>query len=291
MKPLKENIQSDSMQSFRVKHTHLPFLDSPWHYHSDYELFYILKSNGKRIVGDSIESFKEGDMVFMGPNLPHIWKNGEAYYQNDPSVEAEAVVVQFKEGAFGEGFFQLPEMQAIKSLFKLAKRGLKIEGSTHKILAEELLLIPKLNSVNRFRSLMKMLDILSLSADLTPIATKSFEKVYFDSGSEKVNKVFEYVANNFRQNIKLDEIAVVANMSKTAFCRYFKLRSLKTFTEYLNEVRINYACKLLIENQLSISEIAFECGFNSPTYFTRQFKSVKKLTPKEYFKSHNILNQ
>ena len=105
-------------------------------------------------------------------------------------------------------------------------------------------------------------------------------------GSERINKVFEFVANNFKKNILLDEVAEVASMSKTAFCRYFKLRSLKTFLEYLNEVRINYACKLLIEGHMSISEISYECGFNSPSYFNRQFKVVKEMTPKEYSKKY-----
>lgn len=291
MKPQVENIISDVMHSFRVNHAYLPLLDNPWHFHSDYELLYVIKSNGKRIVGDSIENFYEGDMVFMGPDLPHVWKNGDEYYQNNPEYSAETIVVQFKEASFGTDFFKLSEMRAIRSLLQLSKRGLKIEGATHKVLVEELHLITTLNAVNRLSSLMKILDILSVSSDLTPIATKSFEKMYYDSGSDKINKVFEYVATNFRNDIQLDEVAVVANMSKTAFCRYFKSRSTKTFLEYLNEVRINYACKLLIEDQLSISEIAFECGFNSSSYFNRQFKNVEKQTPKEYCKLHKRLNQ
>lgn len=221
MKPQRENILSDSMHSFRVNHALLPFLDNPWHYHSDYELFYIIRSKGRRIVGDSIENFYKGDMVFMGPELPHVWKNGEEYYQDNPNFRAEAIVVQFKEDAFGKGFFKIPEMQSTKSLLNLSKRGLKIEGNTHKMLVEELKLILKLNPVNRINSLLKMLDILSNSEELTLIASKSFERIYYDSGSEKINKVFEYVANNFRSNIHLDDVAKVANMSKTVFCRYF----------------------------------------------------------------------
>lgn len=290
MKPKVENIISDSLHSFRVNHAKPAILDNPWHFHSDYELLYVIKSSGKRIVGDSIENFYPGDMVFMGSNLPHVWKNGAEYYQNNPEYEAETIVVQFKEESFGAGFFQLSEMSSIKTLLQMSKRGLKIEGHTHKVLAKELFQITKLNAVNRLSSLIKILDILSVSPDLTPITSKSFEKTYYDAGSEKINKVFEYVANNFRKNIQLNEVAVVASMSKTAFCRYFKSRSLKTFLEYLNEVRINYACKLLIENQLSISEIAFECGFNSPSYFNRQFKNAKNQTPKEYGKSLQALS-
>ncbi len=286
MKPQIENLQKDSMHSFRVNHARLQFLDSPWHYHPEYELLYILKSNGQRIVGDSIDHFLEGDMVFVGPDLPHVWQNGDEYYQNNPNYKAEAIVVQFKENALGEGFFQLPEMQSVRVLLKLSKRGLKIDGETHAKIAKELRRIIKIKGLRRIAILLKILDILANSNDLIPLTTESFDKVYYDFGSERINKVFEFVANNFKKNIQLDEVAEVASMSKTAFCRYFKLRSLKTFLEYLNEVRVNYACKLLIEGYMSIAEISYECGFNSPSYFNRQFKAVKKLTPKEYTKKY-----
>lgn len=286
MKPQIENLQKDSMHSFRVNHAKLPFLDSPWHYHPEYELLYIIRSGGQRIVGDSIDHFKEGDMVFVGPDLPHVWQNGDEYYQNDPNYKAEAIVVQFTESALGESFFQLPEMQPVRVLLKLSKRGLKIDGETHEKIARELRRITKVKGLKRITLLLKILDILSSSRDLSPLTTESFDKVYYDFGSERINKVFEFVANNFKKNILLDEVAEVASMSKTAFCRYFKLRSLKTFLEYLNEVRVNYACKLLIEGHMSISEISYECGFNSPSYFNRQFKAVKKLTPKEYTKKY-----
>ena len=120
---------------------------------------------------------------------------------------------------------------------------------------------------------------------------ESFEKAYDDSRSEKINAVFEYTANHFREDIQLLEVSEVANMSKTAFCRYFKAKSTKTFFEYLTDVRINYACRLLMEDKYSISEISYECGFNSPSYFTRKFKAVKKQTPKEYCDTYKPIIQ
>jgi AraC-like DNA-binding protein len=290
MKPRQENILSDSMYSFHVNHAKLPFLDNPWHFHAAYELLYVIKSKGKRFVGDSIENFYAGDLVFMGPHLPHVWKNGQEYYQNNPEFRTETIVVQFKEDAFGDSFFNLSEMQSIQALFKIAKRGLKITGKTHEKIASDLFDLLKLNRVDRFCKLLQILDTLAKSADLTPLTSKSFEKVFYDPGSEKINKVFEYVANNFRKDIELNEVAKLINMSKPAFCRYFKQRSLKTFLEYLSEVRINYACKLLIEDRLSISEISHECGFNSHSYFNRQFRNIKKQTPKDYCKEHRLLS-
>lgn len=282
MKPLKENIQSDLLHSFRVNYARLPFLDTPWHFHSDVELFYNVKGIGKRFVGDSIENFYEGDMVLLGANLPHVWKNGKEYYQNNPQLGVEAIVVQFKEDSFGESFFDIPEMLSVKALLVSSKRGLRIAGETHTHISSELYKLVNLEGVERFNKLIYILDIISRSSDLIPLATKSFEKLIRADRTDSINNVFEYVANNFRKDIQLIEVAKVANMSRTAFCRFFKQRTLKTFFQYLNEVRINYACKLLIEGKLSVAEISYECGFNSPSYFIRQFKNVKSETPKSF---------
>lgn len=286
MKPIKENIQSDLLHSFRVNYAKLPFLDSPWHFHSDFELFYNIKGNGKRFVGDSIENFYEGDMVLIGANLPHVWKNGKEYYQENPNYRAEAIVVQFKEDSFGDSFFQIPEMQSIKSLLENSKRGLRILGETHTHISSELYKLVNLEGVARFNKLIYVLDILSRSKELMPLATKSFERCIRADRADSINKVFEYVANSFRKDIQLIEVARVASMSKTAFCRFFKKRTSKTFFQYLNEVRVNYACKLLIEDRLSIAEISYECGFNSPSYFIRQFKNIKKQTPKGFIMTY-----
>ena len=270
------------MHSFRVKRTTLSYFDSPWHYHTDYELFFIIKSKGVRFVGDNIENFYPVDMVFMGPNLPHVWRNDDEYIKN-PNKNAEAIVMQFKEDAFGKGFFDLPEMQSIRILFNQSRRGLKITGATHERIAKELKQITKVEGVQRFTSLIDILYILATSSDLIPLTTESFEKIDINDESDKINQVFEFVTNEFKNDLELNEVAKIANMSKTAFCRYFKAKTTKTFFEYLTEVRINYASKLLLEDQYSISEISYKCGFNSPSYFNKQFKKVKKITPKEYF--------
>jgi len=282
VKPILENLLNNSMHSFRVKRTTLSYFDSPWHYHADYELFYIIKSKGVRFVGDNIENFYPGDMVFMGPNLPHVWRNDDEYIDN-PNKNAEAIVMQFKEDAFGQGFFDLPEMQSIRTLFNQSRRGLKITGATHEKIAKELKQITKIEGVQRFTSLIGILYKLAISNDLTPLTTESFEKIDINDDSDKINQVFEFVTNEFKNDLELNEVAKIANMSKTAFCRYFKAKTTKTFFEYLTEVRINYASKLLLEDQYSISEISYKCGFNSPSYFNKQFKKVKKITPKEYF--------
>ncbi len=283
MKPQKEILSANIMHSFRVKHTQLPFMDSPWHFHPDYELIYIIKGSGKRFVGDSIENFYPNDLILLGPNVPHIWKNDEKYYLGDKKLYAEVIVIQFKEDALGHDFFSLPEMKEVKKVLNLSKRGVKISGETQKNVKAAMWEAVETTGIKRIRILLNILDLLTNTNDLSLLTSRSFEKMNNESRSKRISKVFEHIAYNFQKKIELGQIAELANMSKTAFCRYFKLHTTKTFQEYLNEVRISYACKLLIEEKLSISQISLECGFNSPSYFNRQFKSIKKETPKSYY--------
>lgn len=282
MRPIKENLSNNIMHSFRVKQTKLPYMDSPWHFHSEYEFIYTIKGSGKRIIGDSIENFYPGDLVLMGPNLPHVWQNGEEYYDKSNGLYAEVIVLQFKHNAFGSEFFSIAEMQAISKFLDLSKRGLSFDGESKQFLIEKMHEVVNIDGIQRFLILIEILDYLSLRSEYKTIASASFPKIQNDSSSERINSVFEYIGNHFQEHIGLGQIAEHANLSKTAFCRYFKAKTTKTFQQYLAEFRINYACKLLIQSEMSISQIAYECGFNSPTYFNRQFKSIKLETPKEY---------
>lgn len=286
MKPFRERLLNSLMHSFRVKHTELPYMDSPWHNHSEYELILILKGSGKRIVGDCIDNFYPGDLVLVGPNLPHIWQNDEEYLDSINNLFAEVIVIQFNHDAFGEDFFNLPELQSISRILRLAKRGVFISGRTQSLIIDKMWDSVKSTGVKRLSLLLEILDILSQSKDLKVLTTTAFEKVYKDLGTDKLNKVFEYIALRFHEKISLDQISDTASMSKTAFCRYFKTKTGKTFQQYLNEFRVSYACKLLIEGDLSIKEISHKCGFASPTYFNRQFKAVKEENPREYLSKY-----
>jgi len=285
MKPVKEKLISNLSHSFRVKHSVLNALDSPWHYHEEYELFYIIKSRGQRFVGDSINNFTEGDLVFMGQNLPHVWKNDIKQYQNKKKNNAEAIVIQFRYDSLGKEFFNLPEMRQIKEFLILSKRGMVITGSTRQELIPLMSKIVKEAGVERIITLLAILAILSKSKDIKPLASKSFEKIFFDETGKRVDKVFSYVANNYDKNIELKKAAEIAGMSQTAFCRYFKRRTIKTFFQYVIETRLSYAANLLLNNDKTINEICFECGFKNVSYFIRQFKKYYGTTPIVYRKN------
>jgi len=282
MKAQKEYLSSNISHSFRVKHTVLPYMDSPWHYHPDYELIYMVQGSGKRFVGDSVENFQAGDLIFIGPDVPHVWKSDEEYYQGVKGVNTEVIVIQFKNEALGKGFFSLPELKEIKSILDLSNRGLKVLGKTKQCIISEMWKIINLNGIARITSLLEILNYLTHTNEVSPLLAVPYKKMHNDRGSEKLNKVFDFVSSNFQKSIQLDDIAQLANMSKTAFCRFFKLKTTKTFNQYLTDVRVSYACELLMNSDLTIAQIAVASGYNSQSLFNRQFKALKGASPREY---------
>jgi len=282
MKAQKEYLSSNISHSFRVKHTVLPYMDSPWHYHPDYELIYMVQGSGKRFVGDSVENFQAGDLIFIGPDVPHVWKSDEEYYQGVKGVNTEVIVIQFKNEALGKGFFSLPELKEIKSILDLSNRGLKVLGKTKQCIISEMWKIINLNGIARITSLLEILNYLTHTNEVSPLLAVPYKKMHNDRGSEKLNKVFDFVSSNFQKSIQLDDIAQLANMSKTAFCRFFKLKTTKTFNQYLTDVRVSYACELLMNSDLTIAQIAVASGYNSQSLFNRQFKASKGASPREY---------
>ncbi|RUT78215.1 AraC family transcriptional regulator [Ancylomarina longa] len=274
-----EEISVKNEHSFRTKIDVLPHIKVPWHHHPEYELIFIEKSKGTLIVGDCIDKFKDGDMVFIGPNTPHVMKNENLYYQNNSEMQAIAWVVHFKKESFGKEFFLLPEMSRIRKFLKKSFQGVRVNGSTKFKIIQQLKTLHTSDFAQRIIILLQILQILALSDDLEYLASENFVESFKQSSNQKLYKIYEYVSKNFQQKIELEEAAKVANMSKSAFCRFFKSKTKKTFSEFLNEMRINYSKKLLLEGKLTIAQIAYECGFNSPSYFNKQFKAFTGNSP------------
>ncbi|MBN2598235.1 AraC family transcriptional regulator [Labilibaculum sp.] len=272
MSLLLEEIPIKNEHSFRSKIDVLPHIEVPWHHHPEFELIYIEKSRGTLVVGDCIDNFKDGDLIFIGPNTPHVMKNDESYYRKENDLRAIAWVVHFKEDSFGKEFFLLPEMYRIKKFLTKSFQGVRIEGSSKYKIIQHLKTLHSSEFAQRILVLLQILQVLALSDDLEYLASDNFVETFQHRNNQKLYQIYEYVSKNFQQKIELDEAAKIANMSKTAFCRFFKSKTNKTFSEFLNEMRINYAKKLLAEGRLTVAQIAYECGFNSPSYFNKTFK-------------------
>ncbi len=282
-----EEVSLTTHHSFRSKIDILPHIVVPWHYHPEYELIYIEKSQGTLIVGDCIDKFKDGDMIFLGPNIPHVMKNEGAYYQKNPDLSVTAKVIHFKKEILGESLLDLPEFHKVKFFLKNSGQGFRIHGKTKTSLIKLFADLHESKGSERIILLLKILNVLSKSEELSVLASEAFVESFKHSSNQKLYQIYEYVSKNFQQKIDLESAAKVANLSKTAFCRFMKSKTNKTFSEFLNEMRINYAKKLLVDGKLSMAQIAYECGFNSPSYFNKQFKSYTGHTPQEVKKQSN----
>lgn len=277
-------------KSVSVHYNSYPHFLKVWHYHEQLELVVILKSSGTRFVGDSIEKFHQGEVVLLGKNLPHMWLNDKAYFNNDPNLKAEAVAIHFKEDFVGEHFFNTPEMSKIKELLENAKRGIKFENFNIELL-NDIKNMVYLDDFNRVIKIIEILNTLSKEENHRILSTAGFLNSFNKSDNKRLDKVHSYVFNNFKNQITLNDVAEITLMNPTAFSRYFKKVNRKTFSRYLNEIRIGYACKLLLEQKYSVTDICFESGYNNLSNFNRQFKLITNYSPTEYLKDYSKVDK
>jgi AraC-like DNA-binding protein len=284
MKAQFQKILINQQSSFIAKQLDLPHFDSVFHFHPEYELKYVIQSRGKRFIGESIENFMEGDLVLVGPNITHYWKNDPVYYETN-KYRATAYLVMFSDNCFGESFFSIPEMGPVKDLFLKAKGGLSFP-------LEQKSTIPhKIKRLINTDGPLKVTGLIDILYDLAHTQSRlilsenfinSKPVIYKDMSMDRLRKVHDYVITNFHNRISLQDVAEKANMTPHAFCKYFKKSTKKTFITFLIELRICHAQKLLIENTQTITEICYSSGFDNLSYFNRAFKSLTNMTPKEY---------
>jgi AraC-like DNA-binding protein/mannose-6-phosphate isomerase-like protein (cupin superfamily) len=274
LEQLPHKIDNQSFLCYEVK---VPNFEFHWHYHPEYELTYILKGKGKRLVGDNYEPFSEGDLVLLGPNLPHTWVTPRKGKEN-----CQAIVIQFTH-AFMTQLFQFPELNALEKLFAKAGSGIKFTISKNKgfvLIMQRMIGSSELIKFTLFLQLLGQL----LSEKSIPLASAKYKPMKGNENQQRLNKVFLYVEKEFKDIVSLQRAASIIHLSESAFCKFFKRASGKTFSDYTNEIRIAHACQLLIETDKPVSEIAFESGFNSLTYFNRVFLKKKKIRPGSYRK-------
>jgi AraC-like DNA-binding protein len=234
------------------------------------------------MVGDHIGYFDEGDIVFMGPFLPHVWVNDPIYLSGKAGHSAEAIVVQLERNSLGDKFFELPELSELRHVMDLSERGMVIKGKARENVSDIMKAMPAMSGLQRFSALFSIFDILTKNADFELLANPSFVENFQFSSSDRFRKIGEYIMMNYYEEIQLQDIAEVANMAVTTFCNFFKTHYRMTFIEYLNMIRVGHACKLLAKKENNIVEIAYQCGYQNLANFNRQFKKLKKMTPREF---------
>lgn len=283
MKPiyLQKNTQSGE-ESFFVRYAEVPHTYNQFHYHKEYELLYNIQNSGTRFVGDSVHRFESGDLVLVGPNIPHYWHSDDNYFQGDSSITAKVVLIQFVKNFMGEYFLELPEMYAIKDLLMRAEQGIQIKGNAALAIGKKIIALTKLRGRKRLQQMIEILCLMGEAPEYKLLASKGFCAAYNSVNNEKISQIFNYMVQNHNKDLRFQEIADFANMNPSAFCRYFKKTTSKTFTQVLNEIRIGFACKMLINTNESISEVGYSSGYMNIPYFNRQFKEIKKVTPVQY---------
>lgn len=246
------------------------------HQHEEIQLSIILEGEGTLIVGDTINYYSKNDVLVIGSSLPHVFKSDTKVSKN-----AHMVSLFFTRNSFGIDFFELDELKELQKFFKRSKHGFKITSNL-KPLKTMFLQLENASKLQRFIILLQLLKIAS-TANYKSLSSFIYDKKYTNNEGTRMRNVFEYTMNNFQNDITLETISQVATMSKNAFCKYFKKRTNKTYVQFLNELRVENASKLLIlQKESSITEVAEQSGFNNMSNFNRQFKSLKKMSPSKF---------
>jgi AraC-like DNA-binding protein len=282
MKPMFQKLATPPQHSVIFLDEEIPHFTVPWHYHPEIEILYVVKSIGTTYIGDGISRFTEGEISIVGPNIPHWWKSDPIYLEKADSINTKALVIQFNKEIFESNFINMPEMMQIKNLLERSDRGIQFQAKTREELGKQIKKIFKQSGITRILSLISLLDTMANTTEYRYHSSVSYTKISNNYDFYRFNKIHEYIIRNLTNPIKLEDVAAVVNMTPTAFCRYFKKHTKKTFVQFLTEFKIGHACKLLAEEQMTVARACYESGFNNLSHFNEQFKKVVHLTPSEY---------
>jgi len=277
-----EVLNPTSGQSFLLRKFNESAFDAPYHFHTEYELTTILKGSGKRFIGNHMADYEAGDLILLGPKLPHCWKlNPDTNAQQGGS----AIVVQFTNDFMGEDFLNKIEFVNIKNLLQNSSCGISFSPATQQTVQQQLLkLADEPSNFKTFLGLMDILQNLAIATDYTLLDKQNTIAERSASEQERINAVYAYLVENFREQVSLEKAAEIVHMTPNAFCKYFKKLTRKTFMETVIHYRLNYATQQLIQTDKSISEISFDSGFGDVSHFYKMFRSKMQLSPLNYRK-------
>ena len=283
MKPLYQELPFTPASYVNVYKEELPHFTVPWHYHPEIEIMYILEGTGIRFVGDHVEDYEEGDLCIIGPNLPHEWRSDDIFFQKESNLKSSCYCLFFLEELFGRKLLEIEEMSHIKTLLARAQRGIKFKGQSRKKIGHLIQEYVKEAGAARVAKLIMLLEHMAITDEYELLASVGYTRNAINSKDfERFNKVYLYIMRNFSRPIRLEEVSSLIGLTPNAFCRYFREHTKKTFIQYLNDVRIGHAKKLLIEGKMTIASLSVESGFNNLSNFIEQFKRSTQMSPSEY---------
>lgn len=281
MKPQLLKVSAEPSCSFSVRQDRVPYVNNRWHYHPEIELIYFKEGRGTQFIGDSISLFNSGDVMLVGANLPHYWSFDETYF-NSQIEEPNVFVTHFCDYFWGKDFLTIPENLPIKNILETAKRGIQITGPTREFIGNLLEKMLVSDGCNKIILILEALVNIAHSGNYKILSSIGFQHNVRETGNDRINSIYEFSLANYKRKILMEEAAAIACMSPNSFCRYFKSKTRKTYSNFLIEIRVGIACKLLIANNLSIKQICFESGFNNFASFHKFFKMITGKTPLNY---------
>jgi AraC-like DNA-binding protein len=273
-------IHNQANRSYVFKWEHFD-LGTRWHYHPELELIFFIEGNTSAIVGQEFMEFEQGQLVLIGSNLPHVLFPDETFAAKFPDIDPFGLIIQFKENFLGTEFFSSEEMKAVKKMMDKGKRGISFSAETVQSLQPLLLQMHEEPDNRKLITLLAILIALAEDNNCSLLTKEGYVNDITDD-ENRMLRINEFLYKSFAQEIFIKDVAILVNMTESSFCRYFRSRTLKTFTRYLNEIRISYACKLLLKPSYNISDACYESGFNSLSYFNRQFNAIMNVSPKAY---------
>lgn len=289
MKVMQEHIDFPLLSAVKVKWQQKPHFTYPWHFHSEFEILYVLEGSGTSYVADNIETFQPGDLALLGSNLPHFWRSDEKYHEPGCTEKMNYIVIQFSDVLARGAVFDFPEFNVLQQLFKKASRGIRFLPPFSEKAGRQVIKIARNTGFKRFLCLMQLLHKMALTENYRLLAGELYNQQVHDFTNDRLTKVMHYISTSYQQKIELEKVAGIANLHPSAFCRFFKEKTGKSLSEYLIDLRISYACKLIVEGNLPVSQVCFECGFNNLSNFNRAFKKHTGFTPTDYL--HNFLGK
>lgn len=281
MKVVPFKVPQTRKQAFRVQKERLPHFYDKLHQHHEIQLMWILESEGTLIAGDYVGRFEPGDLYIVGSGQPHVFRN-DNIDEHSISLNAASLSIYFDESYLGENFWMLEEMESIRKFLKESSRGFKILGNTRNKVQTLLDEMVKMQGLDRIVIFLQALQQLAGSTELQPLSVIAPLESYSQSEGKRMNDILHFTFQQSHRKIYIDEVARLAHLSVEAFCRYFKTRTGKTYTNFLNEVRISNACKMMINKELSIQDVCYKCGFSNLSNFNRAFKKITGKTPSRY---------
>lgn len=283
MKPFFQKLIPPPTQSVIFYDEEKPHFTVPWHFHPEIEVLYVMKSSGMCYSGDGIHHFTEGEISIIGENVPHWWKSDDVQTSG-----MKALIIQFNKEIFGGNFIEIPETKRIRTLFDDSQRGIQFVGNDRKLLERQIIKTFKQKGIKRITELIILLDMMSRAKEYKYHSSLGYSKIINSYDFFRFNVIQEYIIKNFQQEIRINDVAEKANMSPTAFCRYFKQHTGKTFISFTNEFRAGHACKLIIDEKLPINIACIRSGFNNLSHFNHVFKKVFAMNPSDYVKAYNL---